>query len=69
MEKIPLAARIQPNEIIEEQPGVLRVMRSDSEKANSYHVRFEDDGMPSCDCCGWKEHLVPCKHMFAIILH
>ena len=44
-------------------------MSSDSEKANGYHVRFEDGGMPSCDCYDWTEHLLPCKHTFAIILH
>lgn len=68
MEKIALAARIPSTKIIEEKHGVLRVVSNESQKANGYLVRFEDDGMPSCNCHDWKEHFLPCKHIFAIIL-
>ena len=66
MEKIALAARVSSTDITEEKPGCLRIA---SNKTDGYLVMFNREGMPCCSCYDWKENFLPCKHMFAVILH
>jgi hypothetical protein len=45
--------------------GVFSVA-SAKEDGSMYTVRFNDNGMPSCECFDWKRHRMPCKHFCAV---
>ena len=71
MEKIALASRISADNICEESAGVVYVKSAESFGTVSarHIVQMNKNGMPSCQCYDWKQNFLPCKHMFAVILH
>eukprot|EP00794_Sanderia_malayensis_P017245 gene17245-18965_t len=67
LEKLSLAARISSNHItVESNSDSFIKVHSDR---SIYKVAFNHNGMPSCECHNWKENFLPCKHMFAVIIH
>eukprot|EP00112_Aurelia_sp_Birch-Aquarium-sp1_P025562 Seg8559.2 transcript_id=Seg8559.2/GoldUCD/mRNA.D3Y31 product="hypothetical protein" pseudo=true protein_id=Seg8559.2/GoldUCD/D3Y31 len=50
------------------EDGIIYVQSTD-DKEKKHKVVFDAGGMPYCDCFNWKENLLPCKHMFAVIIH
>eukprot|EP00794_Sanderia_malayensis_P019327 gene19327-21251_t len=62
-----LASRISSCNINEQSCGVFHVNSPYS--SDVYSVQLNNNGMPSCDCFDWKQHFLPCKHMFAVMLH
>lgn len=71
MEKIALASRISTANIREESAGIVQVKSAESFGTVSagHTVQLNKNGMPSCQCYDWKQNFLPCKHMFAVILH
>lgn len=50
------------------EDGIIYVQSTD-DKEKKHNVVFDAGGMPYCDCFNWRENLLPCKHMFAVIIH
>ena len=62
-----MASKILSNSITIEHGGIY--VQSTDDKEKKYSVVFDANGMPYCDCFDWRENLLPCKHMFAVIIH
>lgn len=62
---------MKPEHVVVKSDGNIEVQSVQAlPRFKTYKVSFgNENSMPSCECDNWQLNLLPCKHMFAVMLH
>ena len=69
MEKLDSATNIPASYVREVSAGTVEVKSSRIPQCKVYQVKFGGKTFPRCECEDWQQKYLPCKHMFAAIVH
>eukprot|EP00794_Sanderia_malayensis_P004285 gene4285-4854_t len=69
MQKLGAGKRIPASYVQEISDGIVQVKGSNVQDNQMYAVNFATSALPNCECEGWQRNYLPCKHMFAAIVH
>ena len=69
MERLESAKSIPESYIQEKSRGILEVKSSRKPQSKKYKVILDEKVMPHCECDDWQQNYLPCKHMFAAMVH
>lgn len=69
MEKLDSATNIPARYVCEVSTGIVEVKSSMLTQCKFYQVKFGGKTFPRCECEDWQQKYLPCKHMFAAIVH